>query len=188
MECRPVVRLEVLSVATPPAPTLAVPIGVPPSRNVTVPVGEEPETMAVSVTEEPRAAGLVEERAVVVVLCGPAVPSTTKSSEPVRPVISEALTVAPDVVYSPTLLVPGQFTNRLFPNTAMAQGLARLEISAAFTVAPEVVYSPTVLVTVSVTKRFDPEIARHCGWFRPVTRDALTVAPDVVYAPMEPFA
>ena len=60
-----------------------------------------------------------------------------------NPEISEAFTVAPEVVYSP--IVPLSFvTNRFPPDTAMPSGYAKPEISEAFTVAPEVVYSPIV--------------------------------------------
>ena len=60
------------------------------------------------------------------------------------PVISEALTVAPEVVYSP--IVPlWVATYKLVPEAAMAQGPpATPVISEAFTIAPEVVYSPIV--------------------------------------------
>ena len=58
--------------------------------------------------------------------------------------ISEAFTVAPEVVYSPIVREPAFTTNTSEPDTAMATGLSNPVISEAFTVAPEVVYAPTV--------------------------------------------
>ena len=61
-----------------------------------------------------------------------------------NPEISEAFTVAPEVVYSPIVPLPSFATNRFDPDTAMPIGSFNPEISEAFTVAPEVVYSPIV--------------------------------------------
>src|SRR5881392_3921749 len=69
MTCEPSERLEVLSVATPPARG-AEPRVVAPSRNITVPVGtpgDEGDTVTVSVTGWPKPAGFVCEASVVVV-------------------------------------------------------------------------------------------------------------------------
>ena len=63
--------------------------------------------------------------------------------------ISEAFTVAPEVVYSPTDPAGKEkefTTNRFPPDTATSVGLFKPETSEAFTVAPEVVYSPIVPV------------------------------------------
>jgi hypothetical protein len=61
------------------------------------------------------------------------------------PEISDALTVVPEVVYSPT--VPVTFaTNKSLPDIAIPVAPpAPAEISDALTVAPEVMYSPTLL-------------------------------------------
>ena len=79
---------------------------------------------------------------------------TTNRSEPdtampkgvVNPEMSDAFTVAAEVVYSPTPLLPPPApsftTKRSEPDTAIPVGLFKPEISVAFTVAPEVVYSP----------------------------------------------
>jgi hypothetical protein len=63
-----------------------------------------------------------------------------------NPVISEAFTVAPEVVYSPIVPMLLFVTKRFDPDTAMLwlSPKARPVISDAFTVAPEVVYSPTL--------------------------------------------
>src|SRR5690348_1071882 len=97
------------------------------------------------------------------------------------PEISEAFTVAPDVVYSPTVPVPALVTNRSEPDTAMPAG-AFNEISEAFTVAPEVVYSPIVPARFA-TNRSEPDTAMADGEFNPEISEVFTVAPDVVYAP-----
>ena len=70
-----------------------------------------------------------------------------------NPEISEAFTVAPEVVYSPTVLPPLFATNRSDPETAIPRGALNPEISEAFTVEPEVVYSPTVPLSVLVRYR-----------------------------------
>jgi hypothetical protein len=60
IECDPAASVDVINVATPPAPTAPVPIEVPPSRNVTVPVivpAVVDVTVAVKVTVAPAAAG-----------------------------------------------------------------------------------------------------------------------------------
>ena len=58
--------------------------------------------------------------------------------------MNEAFTVAPEVVYSPTVPVSLFATNRSEPDTAMPVGSLSPVMNEAFTVAPEVVYSPTV--------------------------------------------
>ena len=102
--------------------------------------------------------------------------------------ISEAFTVAPEVVYSP--IVPLEFaTNRVDPDTAMPAGPPlNPVISDAFTVAPEVVYSPIVPLAVFVTNRFDPDTAMPNGSSNPVISEAFSVAPEVVYSPIVPLA
>lgn len=79
---------------------------------------------------------------------------------PFNPLINEALTKAPEVVYS--LTVPsGKFvTNRSEPSTAMSNPSVTPVISEAFTTAPEVVYSPIVPPGLLRTNRSEPEIAR----------------------------
>lgn len=63
---------------------------------------------------------------------------------PFNPEISEAFTVAPDVVYSPIVSLPKFVTNKCDPNTAIERGPLNPDISDAFTVAPKVVYLPIV--------------------------------------------
>ena len=60
--------------------------------------------------------------------------------------MSEALTVAPEVVYSPIVPLPRFVTKMSDPDTAMPMGPSSPEMSEALTVAPEVVYSPIVPV------------------------------------------
>ena len=60
------------------------------------------------------------------------------------PEMSEALTVAPEVVYSPIVPAPKFVTKMSDPDTAMPSGSLSPEMSEALTVAPEVVYSPIV--------------------------------------------
>jgi hypothetical protein len=103
-----------------------------------------------------------------------------------NPEISEAFTVAPEMVYSP-IVPPLEFvTNRFDPETAMPVGLSSPEISEAFTVAPEVVYSPIVPLLVFVTNRFDPDTTMLLGPFNPEISEAFTVAPEMVYSPIVP--
>ena len=64
-------------------------------------------------------------------------PDTAISDGSNRPEISEAFTVAPEVVYSPTVPVPRVARNKFDPETAMPCGSSSPEISAAFTVEPE---------------------------------------------------
>ena len=64
----------------------------------------------------------------------------------VNPETREALTVAPDVVYSPIVPLPSSATNRSDPNTARKRELANPEMREAFTVAPDVLYSPITAV------------------------------------------
>ena len=59
-----------------------------------------------------------------------------------NPEIKSELTVTPEVVYSPTALLP--VLNSSFPEIAMPPGAANWGIKSALTVAPEVVYSPMV--------------------------------------------
>ena len=59
-----------------------------------------------------------------------------------NPVISEAFTVAPEVVYSPIVPLTEFETKRFDPDTAMLNVSFNPVISEAFTVVPEVVYSP----------------------------------------------
>ena len=61
-----------------------------------------------------------------------------------NPEMSEAFTVAPEIVYSPTVPPLELTTKRFDPDTAMPVGDISPVMSEAFTVAPEVVYSPTV--------------------------------------------
>ena len=80
----------------------------------------------------------------------------------VKPVISDALTVPPDVVYSPTVPAPTAVTaklvtNRSVPDTAIAAGPLNPVISEAFTVAPEVLYSPMVPLPGLATNRSVPD-------------------------------
>ena len=77
--------------------------------------------------------------------------------------MSEAFTVAPEVVYSPIVPVPLFVTNRFEPDAAIPYGLLNPATSEAFTVAPEVEYSLIVSVTVSATNRFDPDTAMPSG-------------------------
>ena len=58
------------------------------------------------------------------------------STGPSNPEISEAFTVAPEVVYSPIVPVPLFATNRSDPETTIPCGKLNPEISEAFTVAP----------------------------------------------------
>ena len=62
--------------------------------------------------------------------------------------INEALTVAPESVYSPILPpepVPLFATNKSFPEIAIPYGLFNPEISEALLVAPVIAYSPMTL-------------------------------------------
>ncbi len=77
---------------------------------------------------------------------------------PLNPVMSEAFTVLPEVVYSPTVPLPTFATNRFDPDIAMPSGKPNPVTSDAFTLPPEVVYSPTCR-RMLVTKRFDPDTA-----------------------------
>ena len=58
------------------------------------------------------------------------------------PEISEAFTVAPNVVNSPAVLVPTFEINRFEPDKAIPKGAPGIAINDGFTGAPEVVYSP----------------------------------------------
>jgi hypothetical protein len=79
-----------------------------------------------------------------------------------NPEIKAALTIAPEVVYSPTVPLPDVapftfVTNRFPPDTAIPSGPVSPETSAGFTVAPEVVYSPIVPWVTVVTNRSPPD-------------------------------
>src|SRR5215469_5737176 len=98
-------------------------------------------------------------------------------------VINLAFTVAPEVVYSAIVLVPGFSTNRFDPETAI--GPAGTPVNrVAFTVAPEVVYSPIVSFK-PVTNRFDPDTATLTGRTNPVISAGLTAVPEVEYSPIK---
>src|SRR3984957_7544428 len=104
------------------------------------------------------------------------------------PEISAAFTVAPAVVYSPTVSPAKLVTNRSEPDCATPNVSSSPEISAAFTVAPEVVYSPIVPGGAAfVTNRSEPDTAMPTGWCSPEISAAFTVAPEVVYAPIVPL-
>ncbi len=80
----------------------------------------------------------------------------------------EAFTVAPDVVYSPILLLPSFATNRSDPDTAIEFGSLSPVIRDALTVAPDKVYSPIVpwpakLPLTFDTNRSDPDMASPDG-------------------------
>jgi hypothetical protein len=67
--------------------------------------------------------------------------------------ISPAFTVAPEVVYSPTVLATLFVTNKSDPETATPAGASNpKETREAFTVDPDVVYSPIVPSTEFRTK------------------------------------
>src|SRR5580704_10845841 len=84
--------------------------------------------------------------------------TTTAMPAGCNPVISEAFTVAPEVVYSPTVPLEAFATNRFPPDTAMPSGKLNPETSEAFTVAPVVAsYSPIVLLTRFATNKFPPD-------------------------------
>jgi len=106
---------------------------------------------------------------------------------PLNPVISDAFTVAPEVVYSPIVPLAVFVTNRFDPDTAMPNGSSNPVISEAFSVAPEVVYSPIVPLAVFVTNRFDPDTAKKAGLLNPEISAAFIVAPEVVYSPIVPL-
>jgi hypothetical protein len=78
-------------------------------------------------------------------------PDTAMPNGLLSPVISDAFTVAPEVVYSPIVLFK-LVTNRFDPITTMPSGPYGSEISEALTVAPEVVNSPIVLLPMFVSK------------------------------------
>jgi hypothetical protein len=115
-----------------------------------------------------------------------------------NPEMRVALTVAPEVVYSPMALEPKFETNRFEPATRMPnESFSPDGTSAAFTVAPDVVYSPTVPPTIGaqdaterqicVANRFEPETAMAIGGgVTPEMSAAFTVAPEVVYSPIDP--
>lgn len=70
MECEPAASDAVMNVATPPAPTVPVPMEVAPSKNVTVPVmvpAVAEVTVAVNVTFAPLVDGLRDDATAVVV-------------------------------------------------------------------------------------------------------------------------
>jgi hypothetical protein len=121
-------------------------------------------------------------------------PDTAMATGPLSPEMSEALTVAPDVVYSPIVSVPTFVTKMSEPDTARPPGSLSPEMSGALTVAPEVVYSPTVpgkpLIVAGklfATKMFDPDTAMASGSLSPEEMsEALTVVPEVVYSPIVP--
>src|SRR5580698_8366571 len=71
-------------------------------------------------------------------------PDTARKSATPNPVINDALTVTPPVVYSPIVPVLKFATYKLPPDTAMPVGLLNPRISGALTVAPLVVYAPIV--------------------------------------------
>ena len=79
---------------------------------------------------------------------------------PFNPVMSEAFTVAPEVVYSPIVPSPKFVTKRFDPDMAMSPGRFNPEMSEAFTVAPEVVYSPTVPSSSSKRQKDSTQIRR----------------------------
>ncbi len=82
---------------------------------------------------------------------------TTSPPRAFIPEIRDAFTVAPEVVYSPTVPLRVE-TKRSEPETAMPYGSVSPEASEALTVAPAVVYSPIVPVEVLVTNRSGPEM------------------------------
>jgi hypothetical protein len=99
------------------------------------------------------------------------------------------LTVAPEVVYSPTVPVEKFVTKTSVPDTAMYLGVLKPnpEISAGFTVAPEVVYSPTVAgAALFTTNSFEPDRAMPDGKPNPEISAGFTVVPEVVYSPIVP--
>jgi hypothetical protein len=75
---------------------------------------------------------------------------------PFNPVISEAFTVAPDVVYSPSVPLNRLETNRVPPDTAIPTGESNPVMREEFTVAPEVVYALIVLLALLATKISSP--------------------------------
>jgi len=70
--CVPCASAEVVSVATLPPPTAAVPRLLAPSKNCTVPVGVAPLTVAVNVTDWPSVDGFCDDVSAVVVAPAPA--------------------------------------------------------------------------------------------------------------------
>src|SRR5256885_46615 len=87
---------------------------------------------------------------------------------PFNPEIKAALTVAPEVVYSPIVPLFKFETNRFPPDNARPVGLLNPEIKALLTVAPVVaLYSPIVLLPLFVTKRLPPDTARRNGLLNP---------------------
>ena len=104
-----------------------------------------------------------------------------------KPVISEAFTVDPSRLYSPTVPELMFVTNTCDPDNAIPVGLLNPVISDAFSVAPDVVYSPIMPLPACATNRFDPDTAMPRGWFNPVTREAFTVDPSRLYLPIVPL-
>ena len=80
IECVPIVKEEVLSVALPPLNATGAPRFATPSLNCTVPVGLLPVTVAVKVTDCPTVDGLSEDSATVVVGPGPGPPAVVKAT------------------------------------------------------------------------------------------------------------
>ncbi len=77
-----------------------------------------------------------------------------------NPEIKAGLTVAPEVVYSPIVLLFSFVTNRSVPENAMSPGKFNpIEIKAGLIGAPEVVYSPIgpLVPPPFTTNRFPPD-------------------------------
>jgi len=102
------------------------------------------------------------------------------------PVISEAFTVAPEVVYSPIEFDPWFKMKRFDPESIISVGPARPEIKAALTRVPEVVYSLMVPMLLFATNMRVPEIARLTGLSRPVSSEELIAAPELSNTPIAP--
>src|SRR5215212_3669851 len=102
--------------------------------------------------------------------------------------MSDALVVAPDVVYFPIPRFPLELaTYKSVPHTATAEGLPKPLTRDAFCKAPAVVYFAIVPSVLLATKRSLPDTAIPEGELRPVIREVLIGAPDVVYRPTVPL-
>ena len=88
---------------------------------------------------------------------------------------SEALTVAPEVVYSPIVPVHVFATNMSPPDTATRSGSINPVTSEALTVAPEVVYSPIVPAVVR-DEQIVPRQSHFHGSAQPATSEGFTVS------------
>src|SRR5208282_2134495 len=96
-------------------------------------------------------------------LAGPEAGTTAMPNGLNNPEIREAFTVAPEVVYWPTVWLLSQVTYRSDPETAMPNGSFNPVIRAALSVAPEVVYWPIAPLLLFTTNRSDPETATPSG-------------------------